>query len=359
MFVPLETPGHPAGGGDPATNPDYTVTPPGRHARQPAAEQRPAGDRLPDEQLDGTGSTTWGNPVAFSSDPAVQSGWGDTVFPTVYFPPGGEPHTATELLLHLRAAELRALGSPGNETGSISVKIESSITFSSPGLSSGREARQKRRARRAPAEASSTPGCSGRPARTRRRSPIGAAPTLRRTEPLSCACAIAAARRPARGVAAERARSSSQPRARPGLRSSVAGTDLGCSSSASTMTPRSSKTRRSARLDKLARPVQRRSRPRSSRCPPSRPKSTPSVHACEPTSCASSAPSVRTGRRGGAADHGQPHLGRRTRTGRGPAQRADADTQGASLPDVGRTPPPAIGRQGAREPVSRGPRSSS
>lgn len=139
VFVPLETPGHPAGGGDPATNPDYSVRPPGGLPVALLQSSGPASTSCDTLDWDGTGSSTWGSAVSFASDPAVQSGWSDTVNPTVYFPPGGS-HTQPLSFSYTCAPPSCGPGTEGNtgtKYGSVSVTVESSITFSSPGLGGG------------------------------------------------------------------------------------------------------------------------------------------------------------------------------------------------------------------------------
>ncbi len=151
VLVPHETPGHPAVGGDPATNADYSVVPPGGMPVALLQSSGLQGTGCQTSSWTGTGSTTWGNAVSFSPDPAVQSDWSDTVFPTVYFPPGGS-HTEPLNFSYTCAPPSCGLsGSPGNKSGSISVKVESSITFSSPGLSSGRPP-SKRKSKSGPRE---------------------------------------------------------------------------------------------------------------------------------------------------------------------------------------------------------------
>jgi hypothetical protein len=87
VFLPLDEPGHPAGGGNPATNPDYSVRPPGGMPVLHLSSSAPAGTPCETNSWNGTGSTTWGNAVAFASgEPAVGAAWGETVNPTVYFP---------------------------------------------------------------------------------------------------------------------------------------------------------------------------------------------------------------------------------------------------------------------------------
>jgi hypothetical protein len=82
VFVPLETPGHPAVAGDPETNPDYSVRPPGGLPVGLLQSSGPASTSCDTLDWNGTGSSTWGSAVSFSSDPAVQSGWSDTVSPS-------------------------------------------------------------------------------------------------------------------------------------------------------------------------------------------------------------------------------------------------------------------------------------
>jgi hypothetical protein len=101
-----------------------------------------AGTPCETNSWNGTGSTTWGNAVAFASgEPAVGAAWGETVNPTVYFPPGGS-HTQSLPFSYTCAPptcgpESKTEGGKTTYYGKVSVTVESSITFSSPGLSSG------------------------------------------------------------------------------------------------------------------------------------------------------------------------------------------------------------------------------
>jgi hypothetical protein len=145
VFLPLDEPGHPATGGNPATNPDYSVRPPGGMPVLHLTSSAPAGTPCETNSWNGTGSTTWGNAVAFAStEPAVGTEWGDTVNPTVYFPPGGG-HTQS---LPFKYPCMPPKCGPetnakGEHVGSVTVTVESSITFSSPGLSSGAPSTKK------------------------------------------------------------------------------------------------------------------------------------------------------------------------------------------------------------------------
>lgn len=144
VYLPLDEPGHPAGGGNPLTNPDYSVRPPRGLPVSIASSSAPAGGDPNCETAywNGTGSSTWGFPVAFaSSDPAVQAGWGETVFPTVYFPPSGSQTQALPFSYTCAppscGPESTSNGGKTTYYGKVSVAVDSSITFSSPGLPAG------------------------------------------------------------------------------------------------------------------------------------------------------------------------------------------------------------------------------
>lgn len=141
VFVPLETPGHPAGGGDPATNPDYSVRPP---LGLPASLVLSSGPAGPDAACVSTrwnstlGDSAWGDAVDFASEePAVGTAWGDTVYPTVYFPPGGGHTQSLPFSYTCAPPKCGTEGGIGAKAGLVSASVESSITFSSPGLGTG------------------------------------------------------------------------------------------------------------------------------------------------------------------------------------------------------------------------------
>lgn len=141
ISVPAETPGHPAGGGDPATNSDYSVRPPFGLPASLVSSSGPAGP-VPTCATSAwnttLGDSAWGDAVAFASEePAVGTEWGDTVYPTVYFPPGGG-HTQSLPFKYICAPpKCGPESGTSGKAGLVSATIESSITFSSPGLSSG------------------------------------------------------------------------------------------------------------------------------------------------------------------------------------------------------------------------------
>jgi hypothetical protein len=133
VLVPLETPGHPAGGGNPATNPDYFVRrlmPVGLVISSAA----PGNDELCTTQWwNGTGDASWGFVPSFAAGEAFTK-WGEVVNPGVYFPVGGG-HTAA-LNFEYTCTPGPSCGA-GTGTGVPTIKVESSITFSSPGLGTG------------------------------------------------------------------------------------------------------------------------------------------------------------------------------------------------------------------------------
>ncbi len=145
IFVPLETPGHPATGGNPATNPDYSVA---RRAPFELVASAASGDLQyceADPWWDSSGNTAWGNPVAFASqEPTVGAEWGDTVAPTVYFPPGGGHTQALDFSYTCAPPKCSTESQYNSQTGTttkagtVTVTVQSSITFSSPGLGGGR-----------------------------------------------------------------------------------------------------------------------------------------------------------------------------------------------------------------------------
>lgn len=147
VSVPAETPGHPAGGGDPATNSDYSVQPPFGLPASLVSSSAPAGLAACATSAWNTtlGDSAWGDAVAFASEEAtVGTEWGDTVYPTVYFPPGGG-HTQSLPFKYVCAPPKCGTESgTAGKAGLVSATIESSITFSSPGLSSGGPRTKKR-----------------------------------------------------------------------------------------------------------------------------------------------------------------------------------------------------------------------
>ncbi len=146
VYIPGETPGHPASGGNAQTNAEYTVRPPGG---LPAGLLLSAASgnisTCEGDFYDGTGPSTWGYVQALGpNEPA----WSDTVEPTVSFPVGGS-HTQPLNFEYTCAppacgSESEYRGGVTTKYGTVSVKLESSITFSSPGLSSGSPTTHKR-----------------------------------------------------------------------------------------------------------------------------------------------------------------------------------------------------------------------
>ncbi|MHB8242543.1 MAG: hypothetical protein ACYDHN_11180 [Solirubrobacteraceae bacterium] len=151
IFVPAESPGHPASGGNPQTNAEYTVRPPGG---LPAGLLLSAASgnisTCEGDFYDGTGPSTWGYVQALGpNEPA----WSDTVDPTVSFPVGGS-HTQPLNFEYTCAppacgSESQYRGGVTTKYGTVSVKLESSITFSSPGFSSGSPTTHKHQPSRA------------------------------------------------------------------------------------------------------------------------------------------------------------------------------------------------------------------
>jgi hypothetical protein len=124
--LPLDEPGFPAGGGNPETNPDYFVRPPGGVPVSLVASN--VTESVSDSNCatafwNSNGSSGWG------SRANIQSGWTDSVEPKVYFPVGGKFTQPVEF-----SCETPKCGSLEGEK--FKVTIKSSVTFSSPGGSS-------------------------------------------------------------------------------------------------------------------------------------------------------------------------------------------------------------------------------
>lgn len=134
VFLPLETPGHPAGGGNPETNPDYNVRPPFGIPSELLHSTGPASSHCQTSEWNNNGNLGWGGPTAFG-DATVQAEWGDVAFPSVYFPPGG---SHTQPLNFSYTCQPPQCGpetnGKGQHFGKVSLTLESHITFSSPGL---------------------------------------------------------------------------------------------------------------------------------------------------------------------------------------------------------------------------------
>lgn len=78
--LPLDEPGFPAGGGNPATNPDYRVDPPqGIPLILLASSADPSGE---------CGTIAWNSSQAWFGAALAQPGWEGAAGPVVYFPPG-------------------------------------------------------------------------------------------------------------------------------------------------------------------------------------------------------------------------------------------------------------------------------
>ncbi len=87
---------------------------------------------------EGTGPSAWGYVQALGSN---EPAWSDAVQPSVSFPVGGS-HTQPLNFSYTCSppscgAESRYAGGVSTKYGTVSVRVESSITFSSPGFSSG------------------------------------------------------------------------------------------------------------------------------------------------------------------------------------------------------------------------------
>lgn len=148
VLVPSETPGHPASGGDPATNADYTVVPPVGLPATLLSSNGPAGgfENCVTARWNSTlGDSGWGDAIAFASqEPAVSAAWVDTVYPTVYFPPGGGRSHPLPFSYTCTPPKCGTGSDLTGKTGLVTATVESSITFSSPGLGSGRPTSNKK-----------------------------------------------------------------------------------------------------------------------------------------------------------------------------------------------------------------------
>ena len=132
--------------GPPAAGGPYTVRPPYGLPAQLVSSTGPASGPDTDcdtEHWDTTsGDTAWEDAVLFApEEPAVGAAWSDTVRPSVEFPSGGG-HTQSLPFSFVCAPPKCGTGSEykagvTTKFGSVTVTVASSITFSSPGLSSG------------------------------------------------------------------------------------------------------------------------------------------------------------------------------------------------------------------------------
>ncbi|HWF31640.1 MAG TPA: hypothetical protein VG188_03685 [Solirubrobacteraceae bacterium] len=146
-FSPTSTDGGERGVyGPPLGSGGYSVRPPYGLPAQLVSSTGPASGadtNCDTEHWDATiGDTAWEDAVLFApEEPAVGAAWSDTVRPSVEFPSGGG-HTQSLPFSFVCAPPNCGTGSEYKDGvtrkfGSVTVTVASSITFSSPGLSSG------------------------------------------------------------------------------------------------------------------------------------------------------------------------------------------------------------------------------
>ncbi len=135
VSIPLDEPGEPAGGGNPATNPDYSVRPP---LGLPTTLLSSSGSEVcSTNNWNSNGNSGWGGAATFGASEAMSILWGDTVAPTVYFPPAGTHSQELDYSYTCQPPDCGPeTGGSGTRYGKVSVTVTSSITFSSPGLPS-------------------------------------------------------------------------------------------------------------------------------------------------------------------------------------------------------------------------------
>jgi hypothetical protein len=159
IFSPVRTdvgeagvflPGQPAGGSP--TSGEYLVRPPGGMPSGLLLSSA-SGNSSNCEGVyyQGSGPSAWGYVQALGSN---EPAWSDAVQPSVSFPIGGS-HIQPLNFSYVCSppscgAESRYAGGVSTKYGTVSVKLESSITFSSPGFSSGSPRTGKHRSFRSP-----------------------------------------------------------------------------------------------------------------------------------------------------------------------------------------------------------------
>lgn len=132
VFIPLDEPGAPAGGGNPATNPDYTVRPPlGIPSTLLSSSGSGACATL---DWNSNGNSGWGAAATFGASEAVSADWGDTDYPTVYFPPGASHSQPLNFSYSCEAPACGPEHTSSGTYGKVSLTVTSTLTFSSPGL---------------------------------------------------------------------------------------------------------------------------------------------------------------------------------------------------------------------------------
>ncbi len=118
--LPLDEPGFPAGGGNPATNPDYRVDPPqGIPLILLASSAGPSGE---------CGTTEWDASEKWFGAALSQPGWEGVAGPVMYFPPGAP---FTDLI---NPPTYECACGPGQ---TVKVTLTSTLKFTSPVLPGG------------------------------------------------------------------------------------------------------------------------------------------------------------------------------------------------------------------------------
>jgi hypothetical protein len=119
--VPLDEPGFPASGGNPATNPDYEVIPPnGLPSSLISGDEHATGNDFACATSEWQSNGTW---LYFAES---QAGATEATGPQVYFPPSGS---------HTQEIDFSSPCPSNCGTGvTFNVEITSSLTFSAPGL---------------------------------------------------------------------------------------------------------------------------------------------------------------------------------------------------------------------------------
>jgi hypothetical protein len=122
--LPLDEPGFPATGGNPETNPDYSVIPPSGmplFRLASAVSETPSGGDSKCSVNFWNDDSVWGGPGASQN----ASAWHDVRYPTVYFPVG----TKQTKTLGFTCSEITKC--PVEKGNTFSVTLNSSITFTS------------------------------------------------------------------------------------------------------------------------------------------------------------------------------------------------------------------------------------
>jgi len=174
--LPLDQPGYQAGGGNPATNPDYRVAPP---------QGIPLSLLASSSTESRCEAQAWNSPEAWLGEALSQPGYEGSTGPVDYFPPG---------LPYTQSIDPPPYTSPVNPNQSFKVTLTSTLKFTSPalpksGVSSGPVTGTSGKGP-APIScgAGSKPGCANKQAAR-----LAAAKDLRaQLDPLTLQCGIAA-----------------------------------------------------------------------------------------------------------------------------------------------------------------------